>query len=286
MAHFTASGWAAIGVTLLGAITTITAQRTASRDTLRQNILAEGWKVTSLEAAQFESELMRDPAKVSLRTRLLSYYYQYRISEPRLRHIEWLIQNHPDADLFLTASDITAMYPNWTGLNKAADYQRARVLWLRQTERFPANAKVLANAAMALAGADSEVSLGLVKRARAVEPGNPGWTKWLAKIYELAIRSSFAGASSNIMAFAGTEQDRDTLPPFPLPLAASDGLKRQLATSIDAALVGATGQALVRESQLLMRDPTSSPEVKRSAAFGKYLLSRARVLEPDNPRWR
>jgi hypothetical protein len=283
---FTAGRWAAIGIALLGAVATITAQTATSRFSLHQSILEEGWKVKPAEAARFESDLAGDPENVSLRTRLLSYYYQYMIPEPRLRHVVWLIENRPDAEVFLAASDITSVSQNWTGLNEAAGYQRVKALWLRQTERFPANAKVLANAAMAMQGTDSEVSLELVKRARGVEPGNPEWTRWLAKIYQVAARSSFAGGFGNIRTFVGTPQDRDTLPFFSLPLAACDALQRELATSTDAALVGATGEALVRESRLLMRGPAASPEVEKSAAFGENLLARARVLEPDNPRWR
>jgi hypothetical protein len=286
VAPFTARRWAAIGIALCSTVATITAQPTTTRFSLYQSILAEGWKVTPAEAVQFESELARDPENLSLRTRLLSYYYQYMISEPRLRHVVWLIENHPDADVFLAAGDITAMSRNWTGLNEAADYQRVKALWLRQTERFSTNPKVLANAAMALTEADSEVSLELVKRARGIEPGNPEWTNWLAGIYKLAARSSFAGGYGNIRVFAGAPQDRNTLPSFSLPLAASDALKRELATSTDAALVGGTGEALVRESRLLMRGPAISPEVEQSAAFGEHLLARARALEPDNPRWR
>jgi hypothetical protein len=285
MAPFIASRWAAIGIALLGAVTAITAQTTTPRYSLHQSILAEGWKVTPVEAAQFERELAHDPANVALRTRLLSYYYQYMIGEPRLRHVVWLIENYPDAELFLAASDITSMSPNWTGLNEAAGYQRVKELWLRQTERFPANAKVLANAAMALAGPDSDVSLELVKRARSLEPANPEWTNWLAKIYYMAARSSLAGGYSNIRVFVGAPEDRNILPPFTLPLAASDALKRELATSTDAALVGAVGAGLVREAKLIMRNSTAGPGVENSAAFGASLLGRARVLEPDNPRW-
>jgi hypothetical protein len=286
MTPFPASRWAAIGVVFLYAVT-ITAQTTTSRASLHQAILAEGWKVTPAEAAQFEFELVRDPKNLALRIRLLSYYYQHMIAEPRLRHVVWLIENRPDADVFLAASDITAMSPNWTGLNQAAGYQQVKALWLRQAERPPVTAKVFANAAAALSGADAEVSLELVKRARGVEPGNPEWTNWLAKIYEVAVRSSFAGGYPNIRIFAGAPQDRDTLPAFSLPLAAADALKTELATSTDAALVGAAGEALARESRLIkMRGATGGPEVEKSGAFGEYLLGRARVLEPENPRWR
>lgn len=278
--------WAVTGVLLLGAAAAA-AQTTTSRATLHQQILAEGWKVTPAEATRFESELVRDPENLSLRIRLLSHYYQQMIAEPRLRHIVWLIENHPEADVFLAASDILSMSPNWTGLNQEAGYQQVKALWLRQTERPSVTAKVMANAAASLAGADAEVSLELVKRARGLEPRNPEWTRWLAKIGELAVRSSFAGGYRNIRLFAGIPQDRDTLPAFQLPLAAAEALKTELANSTDAALVGATGEALARQSQTIkMRNLDGGPEVEKSGAFGEFLLGRARVLEPENPRWR
>ena len=69
----------------------------------------------------------------------------------------------------------------------------------------------------------------------------------------VAIRSSFAGGHQNIRIFAGTAQDRDTLPAFWLPVAVCDALKTKLETSTDAALVQAgrcvhEAQAIENES--------------------------------------
>jgi hypothetical protein len=71
-----------------------------------------------------------------------------------------------------------------------------------------------------------------------------------------------------------------------LPLTESDLLESEVETSRDAALVGATGEALIRETSLLNAHGVAQQEVAASEAFGKRLLSRARELDPGNPRWR
>jgi beta-lactamase regulating signal transducer with metallopeptidase domain len=261
------------------------AEPAPSRYRMHQQVLEDGWSVTPREAAGFESQIARDPDNVALRIRLLSYYYQHMIPEPRLRHIVWLIENRPDASFFLAISDITDAAPNWTGMNYAADYARVKALWLRQAERFPRNAKVLANATAALKGVDPELSLVLLKRTRGAEPNNLEWTAWLAKTYEIAVRTSFAGGYPQIRQFRGSAEEREMPPTFSLPLSEADMMKAELETATDAALVGTTGEMLIRECKLMMRDQGAVSEPARSAAFGEFLRQRAHALEPDNARW-
>ena len=86
-----------------------------------QAILAEGWHTSPAEAAQLESQLASHPQDVAARTRLISYYYQQMIAEPRTRHILWLIENHPEAEVFRIAPDVTSFEVAWHGLNSAAN---------------------------------------------------------------------------------------------------------------------------------------------------------------------
>jgi hypothetical protein len=70
----------------------------ASAETARQAylwILADGWKTTSDEAVQLESDVMKNPHNIAACTRLISYYYQQMIADRRARHILWLIENIP-----------------------------------------------------------------------------------------------------------------------------------------------------------------------------------------------
>jgi hypothetical protein len=62
----------------------------ASAEAARQSylsILAAGWKTTSYEAAQIESDATKNPHNIAARTRLIRRYYQQMIADRRARHI-------------------------------------------------------------------------------------------------------------------------------------------------------------------------------------------------------
>jgi hypothetical protein len=266
--------------------TPVPSGRTAAQEAYF-SILTEGSHTTPADASRLESGLAGDPHNVAARTRLISYYYQNMIAEPRTRHILWLIENHPEAQIFQFASDVTVMAPNWTNLNSDAHWDRARALWLRQIERFPNSVLVLSNAAQAL---PIEDSIGLMRRLRALEPEKFDWTVNLAMMYAQAVRNVFfvRNPGDGRRAFAFSKKYRET-PMMRLPgatAAAAERMKNELETSTDASLIGVTGELLVEQVGLLSQHDAESPEMVNSADFGRRLLERARSLEPDNPRWR
>src|SRR5262245_3872742 len=260
-------------------------QPSASKDPIRskadaqQAILAEGWHTTPDEARKLEEQLAAQPDNLPFRIRLLSYYTQYMISKPRTTHLLWMIEHHPDADVFRLGSEITSALQDWTGLNPPVESERARTLWLQQAERFPSNTKVLANAALALGGT---TAFELVKRARAAEPQEGQWVNWLGFVYARAVRVTLAGGPQNVRVFTLQSQNRDAWPAFSLPLAESELLKRELETSTDVALIRAAGNALVTETSLLLTGRTGD-ELVASETFGRWLLSRAQELDSQYP---
>jgi hypothetical protein len=250
-----------------------------------QAILADGWHTTPAEAARLESQLANHPEDVAVRTRLISYYHQQMNAQPRARHILWLIENHPEAEVFRIAPDVTSFEVAWHGLNSAADRDKARVVWLRQLERFSSDTAVLANAAQAL---PVEESIRIVQRLRVLGPSNPVWTVNLAGVYAYAVRGLFY-ASNPVQrgVIAGPVRYREVwqmrLPGAGPKLA--NKLMRELETSHDAALVGVTGELLV-EQFAVIGEQNRTPDVVKSAEFGNHLLERARSLDPNNPKWR
>ena len=83
--------------------------RKRRRTTPIKAILTEGWHTSPAAAAQLESRNWRAIRQdVAARVRLISHYYQQMIAEPRARHILWLIENHPEAEIFQIASDVTS----------------------------------------------------------------------------------------------------------------------------------------------------------------------------------
>ena len=278
---------------VLGAGPQATAQSPASTSVAKTasqahaSILSEGWNTTPAEASRLESSLAGDPHNVTARSRLISYYYQKMMAEPRTRHIFWLIENHPEAQVFQYASDVTGMAPGWTKMTSDAEWDRARALWILQTERFPNNSIVLSSAAQAVPFEDS---IRLMQRLRALEPDKLDWTVSLARVYVRAVRDVFFAQNpgNGRRVFAFSMKYRET-PMMRLPGAArtdAERMKQELETSTDASLIGVTGELLVDETELLRAPGGDTPEMVKSTDFGKRLLERARSLEPANPRWK
>jgi hypothetical protein len=248
----------------------------------KRSILAEGWNTRPEEAAQLESELQLHPHNVAVRTRLISYYTQAMIPQPRQRHILWLIEHHPEADVFQEAT-VTDLAPNWTGMNDASSYERSRGLWLDHTRRDNVSPKVLRNAAIALAGPNPQMSLQLMRRGRDAEPTNSMWLHWLAWTYSLAVRTTIAGGWMNLRAFAGPGRGRDLPAPLRLPLAESEQLKKELESSTNVSLLVATAEVLLDEMNIL-GNSSPAPDVRESRLFGEDLLRRAAQLKQRGAR--
>jgi hypothetical protein len=252
---------------------------------LNLSILSDGWNTNPAEAERLELVLSGNPHDVATRTRLISYYYQQIINEPRNRHVLWLIENHPEAPIFDVASSVANMAPGWNKRTTDAEWERAIVLWRRQVERFPNHVGVLSNAAQALPFEDS---FRLIGRLRALEPGRSEWVVSLARLYERAVRDAAYARNpgDGNRGFASSRKHRETRLLFMAgpDRAGSERMENELKTSNDVALVGTTGELLVEQVGLL--GGSDSPEMVYCMSFGKRLLERARSLEPGNPRWR
>jgi len=244
-------------------------------------ILADGWTLTADEAAKFETAVEREPENLLVRVRLLSYYTQY-MAHPELRnkHLLWLIEHHPDSDVFQLGNVVTAIAPDYSGLN-SPDIERARALWLQQTERYADNPKVLANAATVFSAPDGRIAFELLKRLRSLEPQNPEWLDWQAAVYATAVRSSFANGHPRVRmgSSAGKQTVHDG---FSLPLVESRLLKSELESSPDAALIASTAEALLAEIALLQKFQnqfSADPEILASEAFARQLQLRVQQLK-------
>jgi len=240
-------------------------------------ILADGWTLTSDGATKLESDIERDPENLAARIRLLSYYTQYMVlPELRSKHLLWLIEHHPDSDVFQLGSKVTDIAPDYSGIN-SPNIERARALWLQQAELYPTNTKVLANAATALAS-DGRTAFELLKRLGALEPQNPEWLDWQAEVYALAVRSSFADGRPRV-------RGRLAKPahfPFSLPVVESRLLKSELESSSDVALVESTADVLLKEIAQLKTAvpvPQADSEIQASEAFAKQLQARVQQLK-------
>ena len=241
-------------------------------------ILADGWTLTSDAAAKLETELERDAENLPARIRLLSYYTQHvLLPESRAKHLLWLIEHHPDWDVFQLSTVVTGLAPDYSG-EKSPSIERTRDAWLQQVERHATNVKVLANGATVLGTSDGKIALDLLKRLRALEPQNKEWLDWQAGVYALAVRSSFAEGPPRVRTSSGAAKQTPHFA-FNLPLVESRVLKSELETSSDTALLASTADALLNEIALLSIRFVADPEVEASEAFARQLRLRAQQLK-------
>jgi hypothetical protein len=240
-----------------------------------QQLLADGYKMSAAQAQQLEQQLTRDPEDLNARAKLIAYYFMNTIPHPRLQHIFWFFEYHPESELAI--SEAARINLGNGLLNSQSDYERAKALWLDQAARHPQDTAVLANAAKFLQDADQPTAADFIKRARQIEPSNPQWTRRLAFLYMLSVQHSSPPPP-------GISVGPNVDPAF---VAA---VRKELETSTDALLVGAVGEDLVRGP----REPVAPPgalgdwlrqEAKARREYAEILLHRVQSLDPGKAEW-
>lgn len=127
-----------------------------------------------------ERHLLVFPDDLAARGQLIANYYVTGVQHPRIEHIFWLIEHHPESTL--AAFNSAAIAPG-------DDYAKAASLWRQQTAIHATDATVLGNAAQFFArpGGDSYEAERLLQQASALDPQSNAWTDRLAKLYASAI---------------------------------------------------------------------------------------------------
>ena len=233
----------------------------SNADSPLAQLLTDGSKLSAAEAQQIEQQLVHDPEDLAARAKLISYYSWRAIPHPRLEHIFWLIEHHPESEIALYYSR-QHLSADRSPAQAQLDYERARTLWLEQVAAHPTDARVLGNAASFVGEKDQFAQEDLFKRARGVDPSNPEWAQRLAFVFAHAIAMSFwaPGDPSVNSSFA---------------VAA----KVELETSTDAALVGTTGELLTGGA------PAGGPPQPAQIDYAEHLLNRAQSLDGSNLEW-
>src|SRR5574341_776848 len=108
-------------------------------------LLVNGWNLKPADVQRLEDQVKRNPEDLNARTLLLSYYFQNAVRHPRVEHIFWLIEHHPDSTVLETRGAALLRVKD-NPLNTDADYELAKMLWLSQVERYPSNERVLHHA--------------------------------------------------------------------------------------------------------------------------------------------
>ena len=153
----------------------------------------EGTRLSADEALMLEQRVKANPSDLTDRARLLGYYFSgsLRVAGPaatveaRRRHILWLIENRPDAEL-AGLSEAT-IDPAGHALADRAGYEQARILWLEQTRRRPSETAVLRHAAKFFTLPDKELAERALRQGQKAEPQNAAWGDQLAYLYALGV---------------------------------------------------------------------------------------------------
>jgi TonB family protein len=217
-------------------------------------LLFEGNQLSAVEAQQLEEHLVRDPEDIAARGKLIAYYSWHAIRHPRLEHIIWLIEHHPESEVTIYSSQARTE-------SSRVDYELQKTLWLQQVTTHPNDARVLANAGRFLGQRDKFAERDLLLRARQLEPSNPQWATHLADLFSRAIELSF----------------RPSVPP--VDAAFAEAAKAELGTSTDTILVGTIGEFLAAGP------PGGNPPAPAQRDFAEHLLNRAQSLDASNPEW-
>jgi len=206
---------------------------------------------TQPDFGQMEQYVSTHPDDLEVRSKLIRDYFLYSIKQPRLNHIYWMIQNHPESEL--TALNSTGILPRNTAMNDESDYQAAAGMWRQEISVHSGDARVMANAARFFAqpGADPYEAERLLTAARSSDPRNNTYTQQLGRLYATAI------VSGSNPAFAATA-------------------KSELEASTDASLLSYTGSLLATAARN-NADLAAHPELGAIGELGNRLSAKGQA---------
>lgn len=238
----------------------------------------QGWGISPDQASRLEESLSRDPNDLAAQAQLLGYYFAAggRLSpevlhEARLRHILWLVQNHPESEL-AGISEAT-IDPAGGPLADRAGYEKVKALWLEQVKANPNTVMVLANAAWFFKLPDKPTAAGLLMHLRSIDPGNQSWSTHLGMVYAGAI-VGLTGMNQNRLATAADPEEARS--PF------AQQAREELSRSEDAQVVGTAGYYLWFWGGVLNALGKTPSDY---ADLAEKCLTKAQALDPGNAEW-
>ena len=139
-------------------------------------------KLPQEEVDSLEARLEREPYDLAARTRLIEHYmpriFEASARRGHYRHLLWLIQNAPDADVL--AHPASRIEP----FLDPVSYATGKQAWRRHIEREPANVKFLGHAARFLSQIqDRDLIIEYLKTVQSLDPDNPDWPYALGRLY-------------------------------------------------------------------------------------------------------
>jgi hypothetical protein len=147
-----------------------------------------GSRLSDADAQVFENALRARPDELAIRILLLRYHWHranlFESSrQAHQRHALWVIEHAPNSAIAGHAE--TALDP----VSHGEVYERGKQLWLEHITANRENVAILGNAAEYFIHFDRTLSEGCLKKAQALEPDNPDWSRRLGFLYRLGFQS-------------------------------------------------------------------------------------------------
>jgi len=146
----------------------------------------KGRSLTSEEANELESALVKDPSDLRARFTLISYYsahFETPMRAKKCEHVLWTIENIPESTLLHYLAQVRLYKPD-------SCFEKGTALWVKQLEANKGNLAVLRNAIDFFMVPDKSRAEMLIKQGAAVEPKNPEWPRQLGQLYSLQMSVS------------------------------------------------------------------------------------------------
>lgn len=270
---FTRARWAAllacsVPLIWLVSVTHLVAQETPKTPAAMSEYLKGRQQLSDADVAAMEQYLTANPNDFETRLQLILHYYSKGVRNPRIGHIIWMVQNNPQVQQTVLASQ--GVLPRDNSLNTLAEYRQVRDAWQRAVASRPGHTLVMLNAARFFE------RTGEFEEAEKLLLAGSDVTEHLARLYANAI----LGATGD-PAFTKAN------PAF------AARVQRDLETSqnvILVNLVGASLQAAARRPTAGLRLPPGTlnlddhPALVPAIDFGERLSARAgkdaRIIQP------
>jgi tetratricopeptide (TPR) repeat protein len=171
------------------------------------SLVMQGTELSADAARRLEDALKQTPDDITIRIKLLGYYFQKQFVSAtaraaRQQHVLWVIQHHPEAPI--------AGLPE-ANLDPIIDghfYQDGATLWKQHVSDHPTDPAILRHAANYFLLRDSPIAEELLKKGAALQPNNSDWPDALAHLYSLRSRHGLQPERKQQAAAALTEFER------------------------------------------------------------------------------
>jgi len=142
-----------------------------------------GMRLTAEQAEALEKRLDADAHDMQARSQLVVYhhtksYFDHVSREAHTRHVLWLIENAPGADIL--ADPLATIDP----FNNAEGYLEGKRAWMNRLEESPMNVTFHGNAASFFSYfQDRELVVETLQTVQSLDPDNSKWPRRLGDLY-------------------------------------------------------------------------------------------------------